>query len=109
MKTTNQKWIDQCRKYMFAFFDYLPTKYEANQSEWKVRKFIWGFKDGKFSRQAAELVAKKLREMFGVETQVSCSLACRQAAHGKTKSGTAVFRMKFAAWLAPLTLTMLSA
>ena len=69
MKTTNQKWIDQCRKYMFAFFDYLPTKYEANQSEWKVRKFIWGFKDGKFSRQAAELVAKKLREMFGVETQ----------------------------------------
>lgn len=69
MRTMNQKWIDQCRKYMFAFFDYLPTKYEANQREWDVRKFIWGFKDGKFTHLAAELVAKKLREVFGVQTQ----------------------------------------
>lgn len=69
MRTTNQKWIDQCRKYMFSFFDYLPTKYEANQREWKIRKFIWGFKDGKFTQQAAELVAKKLREVFGAQTQ----------------------------------------
>ena len=34
---------------MFSFFDYLPTKYEANPREWKIRKFIWGFKDGKFT------------------------------------------------------------
>ena len=69
MKTVNQKWIDQCRKYMFSFFDYLPTKYEANPREWKIRKFIWGFKDGKFSREAAGIVAGKLREVFGQDTQ----------------------------------------
>ena len=54
---------------MFSFFDYLPTKYEANPREWKIRKFIWGFKDGKFTHEAAEIVARKLREVFGQDTQ----------------------------------------
>lgn len=69
MKKVNKKWIEQCRKYMFSFFDYLPTKYEANPREWKIRKFIWGFKDGKFTHEAAEIVARKLREVFGQYTQ----------------------------------------
>lgn len=69
MKKVNKKWIEQCRKYMFSFFDYLPTKYEANPREWKIRKFIWGFKDGKFTHEAAEIVARKLREVFGQDTQ----------------------------------------
>lgn len=69
MRTTDKKWIAQCRKYMFSFFDYLPTRYKANQREWSIRKFIWGFKDGKFTHEAAEIVAKKLREVFGQQTQ----------------------------------------
>ena len=60
-----EAWKQQWSKFMFNFFDYLPTKYEANKREWAIRKMIWDFKDGKASVSVAELVAKKIREQFG--------------------------------------------
>ena len=60
--------LNQCRKYMFSFFDYLPTKYKASTRDWQIRNFVWAFKDGKCTIPAAKLVAKKIREQFGTET-----------------------------------------
>lgn len=65
MKTFTESMLNQCRKYMFNFFDYLPTKYQASARGWQVRKFVWAFKDGKCTVSAAQLVAKKIREQFG--------------------------------------------
>ena len=62
-----EAWKNQWSKFMFNFFDYLPTKYEANKREWSIRRMIWDFKDGKRSASVAELVAKKMREQFGAE------------------------------------------
>ena len=71
MKTRNvpESWKRQWSKFMYCFFDYLPVKYEANEREWKVRKMIWDFKDGKRSLAVAELIAKKIREQFGAECE----------------------------------------
>lgn len=63
-QTVNEAFMKQWQKFMVSFFDYLPTKYEANKEEWKVRKLIWDFKDGKRSLQVAEMVAKHIREQF---------------------------------------------
>ena len=38
-----KSWKSQWAKFMFSFFDYLPTKYEANKREWAIRKMIWDF------------------------------------------------------------------
>lgn len=62
-----QEWKNQWSKFMYSFFDYLPTKYEANNREWAIRKMIWDFKDGKRSVSVAEMVAKRMREQFGAE------------------------------------------
>lgn len=70
-----ESWKNQWSKFMFSFFDYLPTKYEANNREWAIRKMIWEFKDGKRSLAVAELVAKKIREQFGSECE-NVTLAC---------------------------------
>ena len=43
MKTFTESMLNQCRKYMFNFFDYLPTKYQANARDWQVRKFVRAF------------------------------------------------------------------
>ena len=64
-----ESWKQQWSKFMFNFFDYLPTKYEANKREWAIRKMIWDFKDGKRSVSVAELVAKKIREQFGADCE----------------------------------------
>lgn len=64
----NEQFSKQWSKMMFSFFDYLPTKYEANKQEWKIRKMIWDFKDGKRSLKVAEMVARKIREQFGAKT-----------------------------------------
>lgn len=66
-KNIPEAWKNQWSKFMFNFFDYLPTKYEANKREWSIRRMIWDFKDGKRSASVAELVAKKMREQFGAE------------------------------------------
>lgn len=65
MKTITEAYKKQWEKMMFSFFNYLPTKYKANREEWRVRKFIWNFKDGKNTVKAAKLVADKLTAMFG--------------------------------------------
>lgn len=70
-----ESWKNQWSKLMYSFFDYLPTKYEANNREWAVRKMVWEFKDGKRSLAVAELVAKKMREQFGKECE-NVTLAC---------------------------------
>ena len=49
-----EAWNSQWSKFMFNFFDYLPTKYEANKREWSIRRMIWDFKDGKRSASVAE-------------------------------------------------------
>lgn len=55
MKTFTESMLNQCRKYMFNLFDYLPTKYKASARDWQVRKFVWSFKDGKCAVSAAQL------------------------------------------------------
>ena len=38
----------QWNKMMFSFYPYLSTKNRnATQEEWKIRRLIWDFKDGK--------------------------------------------------------------
>ena len=71
MKTKNipEAWKQQWSKFMVTFFDYLPTKYEANRREWAVRKMIWDFKDGKRWQAVADLVAKRMRTQFGANVQ----------------------------------------
>ena len=61
----NEQFKAQWEKPMFTFFDYLPTKYEAKKDEWKVRKLIWDFKEGKRSKAVAKLVATQMRKQFG--------------------------------------------
>lgn len=84
MKTKNisEEWKQQWSKFMVNFFDYLPTKYEANRREWAVRKMIWDFKDGNRSLKVAELVAKKMREQFGAEVE-NVTLVCIPASSGE--------------------------
>ena len=60
-----QSWKNQWMKPMINLFDYVPTKYNANEREKQIRKFIWDFKDGKRSKAAACLVAQKIAEKFG--------------------------------------------
>ena len=70
-----ETWKNQWSKFMYSFFDYLPTKYEANKREWAIRKMIWDFKDGKRSTPVAELIAKKMREQFGADCE-NVTLVC---------------------------------
>lgn len=80
----SEEYKKQWSKFMFSFFDYLPTKYEANKQEWKIRKMIWDFKDGKRSQPVAELVAKKIRQQFGAMTNdivLACIPASSEAAN----------------------------
>lgn len=61
----SENWKKQWSKFMVTFFDYLPTKYEANNREWAVRKLVWDFKDGKRWQAVAKIVARRMREQFG--------------------------------------------
>lgn len=79
-----ESWKQQWSKFMFNFFDYLPTKYEANKREWAIRKMIWDFKDGKRSVSVAELVAKKIREQFGADCE-NVTFVCIPASSAEKK------------------------
>lgn len=59
----------QFRKFMYTAFEYLPTRYKANAEQWKVREFIWAFKDGKeWARNgAANIVASQIMKKYGNE------------------------------------------
>lgn len=108
MKTFTESMLNQCRKYMFNFFDYLPTKYKASSRDWQVRNFVWAFKDGKCAVSAAQLVAKKIREQFGEET---CNIvfACIPASsQQKMKSATNSFQRKLQGYQVQLVHTTIS-
>ena len=64
-----EEWKKQWSKFMVSFFDYLPTKFEANNREWAVRKLVWDFKDGKRWQTVANMVARRMREQFGKGVQ----------------------------------------
>lgn len=36
----------QFSKSLTALYNYLPTRQTANEMQWKVRRFVWRFKDG---------------------------------------------------------------
>lgn len=60
----------QWRKMMFSFYSYQSTKCRnATKEEWRVRRFIWDFKDGKSFANVAYLVANKLIQLYGTETK----------------------------------------
>lgn len=60
----------QWRKMMFSFFSYQSTKCRtATKDEWRVRKIIWNFKDGKSFYNVAYLVANKLIQLYGEEAK----------------------------------------
>ena len=71
----NKKFLQQWSKIMYSFFDYLPCKYEATRQEWRTRKFIWDFKDGKNPLSVAEMVARQIRKQFGAQCDKIC-FAC---------------------------------
>lgn len=48
-----------------AFYQYLPTRFEADKNQWAVRNLVWDFKAGKRSSIVARLVASYLRKTFG--------------------------------------------
>ena len=93
MKTRNipEEWKKQWSKFMVTFFDYLPTKYEANKREWAVRKMVWDFKEGKRSAQVAELVAKRMREQFGAEVENVTLVCVPDSSAAKTETRYKVF------------------
>lgn len=52
-------------KYLYSFYKYLPTKYEASKQEWAVRQLIWDFKNGKGGFEVGKMVAEKIITQFG--------------------------------------------
>ena len=61
--------MNQFKKRITSLFDYVPTRYKATQNEWKVRKFVWGFKDGQYSDYTAKLVADRINAIYGDEAK----------------------------------------
>ena len=60
----------QWKKMMFSFFPYQSMKHKyATKEEWRVRKLIWAFKDGKEYVNVAHLVANKLVQLYGEEAK----------------------------------------
>lgn len=57
----------QLSKPLTALYDYLPTRKQATEREWKVRRFVWKFKDGDptATQFAAETVAKNIIKKYG--------------------------------------------
>lgn len=61
--------MTQFRKRITSLFDYLPTRYKATPREWSVRKYVWAFKGGQYSEYTAEIVANKIKEIYGAESE----------------------------------------
>lgn len=95
----NEAFMKQWQKFMVSFFDYLPVKYEANKEEWKVRKLVWDFKDGKRSLQIAKMVATHIRKQFGECCEI-LTFACVPAS---TAEANAIRYDEFAAEVCRLT------
>lgn len=67
----------QFSKPLTALFNYLPTRQHATEQEWKVRRFVWKFKDGDHAAAmfAAETVAKNIIKKYG-ETAKDLTFIC---------------------------------
>ena len=88
MKTYSQAFERQWSKLMYAFFDYLPTRYrQVSPHDWDVRRLIWGFKEGRNSLQVARLVADKMVRTFGKEAEniVFCCIPASSGAKNKIR------------------------
>ena len=73
----------QWKKMMFSFFPYQSMKHKyATKEEWRVRKLIWAFKDGKEYVNVAHLVANKLVQLYGEEVK-NVIFACVPASHAE--------------------------
>lgn len=46
-------------------YEYLPTRYEATESEWQVRRDVWNFKDGSCSTRVLNALKNKIQEITG--------------------------------------------
>lgn len=68
MKAATEEMKSQWAKWMGYLYDYMPIRYkDVSKRDWAVRRFVWNFKDGRQSLDAARLIAKKLWERFGAE------------------------------------------
>lgn len=88
MKTYSQAFERQWSKLMYAFFDYLPTRYrQVSPHDWNVRRLIWGFKEGRNSLQVARLVADKMKRTFGKEAEniVFCCIPASSGAKNEIR------------------------
>lgn len=49
----------------FYTMDYLPTRYEADQSEWANRRAVWNFKDGNCSSTILVMLRRYVSRIIG--------------------------------------------
>lgn len=65
-----------------AVFNYVPTRYKADDAEWAIRKFIWSFKDGneEVCAKAVSVVVEAITANYGDVNNVvfSCIPASSQ-------------------------------
>ena len=60
----------QWQKMMFSFFPYQSTKNRhATSEEWKIRRLIWDFKDGRSFINVAYMTANKIQKLYGEESK----------------------------------------
>lgn len=61
----------QFSKPLTALYNYLPTRQTANEMQWKVRRFVWKFKDGDHAAAmfAAETVARQILSQYGSDAK----------------------------------------
>lgn len=48
--------------------DYLPTRYEADRSEWENRRAVWNFKDGKCSTSVLNMLKRYVNRIVGSDS-----------------------------------------
>lgn len=67
----------QFSKPLTALYNYLPTRQTATEMQWKVRRFVWRFKDGDHAAAmfAAETVAKNIIRLYG-DTAKDLTFVC---------------------------------
>lgn len=68
-QTSEKEYMKQWSKYMKWFFDYIPTKQKADDAQWKIRKTIWNFKNGKCPLQAGAFIGNAILKQFGTEAK----------------------------------------
>lgn len=82
----------QWKKMMFSFFPYQSMKHKyATKEEWRVRKLIWAFKDGKEYVNVAHLVANKLVQLYGEEVKNVILRVCRHQMRRRTRYAIKTF------------------